>query len=238
MAWESPYVTPPLGLAEISEFIARFDADFGGRLSGFCNYSRVVSLAHFAVLTHGQNLTKQAHIGVVSGSDNELELRFLTSDKLTKLAFEEGHDLDRPWFDLPSPNYSMTLCNQVLEHVFDPHLAFRNLIHCTCPGGHIYVTIPTINCIHGEPNFYSSGFHPRFLERLAQENGLEILSIGYWGSYKYMVNAVSGYWLAEKQLMIGAKEGGLNPLLGHVDGRIRDDQFITDCWGLFRRRGD
>lgn len=36
--------------------------------------------------------------------------------------------------------------------------------------------------------------------------------------------------------MIGAKEGGLNPLLGNADGRIKDDQFITDCWGLFRRR--
>lgn len=238
MAWQSPHVTPPLGLAEVSEFIARFDADFGGRLSGFHNYSRVVSLAHFAVLVNKLGLAKQAHTGVVSGSMEELELPFLGSDKITVLNLEEGHDLEKPWLDASPQNFSMTLCNQVLEHVFNPHLAFRNLIHSTQPGGHVYVTIPTINCIHGEPHFYSSGFHPRFLERLALENGLEILSIGYWGSYKYMVNAVSGYWLAEKQLMIGAKEGGLNPLLGHVDGRLRDDQFITDCWGLFRRRAD
>ena len=235
MTWQSPHVKLSLGLAEISAFIARCDPNFAGRFSGFYNYSRIVALAHFAVLVNQAAITKQAHTGIVSGAADELELNFLASEKLTCLTLETGHDLDRSWLDQPSPNFSMTLCNQVLEHVFNPHVAFRNLIHVTRPGGHIYVTIPTINCIHGEPNFYSSGFHPRFLERLALESGLEIVSLGFWGSYKYMVNAVSGYWLAEKQLMIGAKEGGLNPMLGNVDGRIKDDQFITDCWGLFRR---
>lgn len=235
MTWQSPHATLTLGLADINEFIKQCDAKFSGQLSGFYNYPRVVALAHFAVLVNQGDLARQAHTGVISGAPDELELRFLQSEKTTGLSFENGYNLDQSWLNDPPQKFSLTLCNQVLEHVFNPHLAFRNLIHHTAVGGHLYVTIPTINCIHGEPDFYSSGYHPRFLERLALENELEIVSIGCWGSYKYMINAVSGYWLAEKQLVIGAKDGGLNPLLSNVDGRIKDDQFITDCWGLFKR---
>ena len=105
--------------------------------------SRVVSLAHFATLIKKLDLNRQSHTGVVSGSKDELELRFVQSDKVTILSFEndKSFNLDQPWFDLPSQNFSLTFCNQILEHVFNPHLAFRNLIHHTIPGGHIYVTI-------------------------------------------------------------------------------------------------
>ena len=75
------------------------------------------------------------------------------------------------------PLFSMTMCNQVLEHIFNPQLAFKNLCQQTAPSGYIYVSIPTLNCIHGEPDFFSSGFYPRFLEYLAIENKLEILNM-------------------------------------------------------------
>lgn len=235
MTWQSPSLNFELALDQVSDFIRAFDANFSGRLSSFHNYSRVVSLAHFAALINKLGINKQSHTGVISGSENELELRFIQSEKITILNFEsdKSFDLDKPWFKSPSQNFSMTLCNQVLEHVFNPHLAFKNLIHHTKPDGHIYVTIPTINCIHGEPYFYSSGFHPRFLERLALENGIEIVSIGYWGSYKYMINAVSGIWLPANQL---APDAFRNIPLANIEGRIKQDQFITDCWGLFKKR--
>src|ERR1700722_15567301 len=101
MAWQSPHVTPPLGLAEISEFIQRFDGNFGGRLSGFHNYPRIVSLAHFAVLVTKAGITKKPHTGVVWGSMEEPELPFLGSEKITVLNLETGHDLDKPWLDQP-----------------------------------------------------------------------------------------------------------------------------------------
>jgi SAM-dependent methyltransferase len=165
-------------------------------------------------------------------------LRFVQSEKITLLNFgsDRAFDLDEPWFERPSQNFSMTLCNQVLEHVFNPHLAFKNLIHVTRPDGYIYVTVPTINCIHGDPHFYSSGYHPRFLERLGLENGLEVITIGHWGSFKYMVNAVAGIWLSADQLVRGASEG--LPNMQDIDGRIKEDRFITDCWGLFRTNQD
>lgn len=236
MAWQSPALNCELKLDEISDFIRQHDAAFSGRLSGFHNYSRIVSLAHFVALTEKLGLTNQAHTGVVSGYANEPELHFLKSEKTTILNFDtdRSFDLDKSWAGSEPLNFSATLCNQVLEHVFNPHVAFKNLIHHTRPNGHIYVTIPTINCIHGEPYFYSSGFHPRFLERIGLENGLEVLNIGYWGSFKYMLNAVSGVWLTDRQLGIGAAAGIVQ--IPNVDGRVKQDQYITDCWGLFRKR--
>lgn len=73
-----------------------------------------------------------------------------------------NYDLNLDWSGYDSHNFSMTMCNQVLEHVFNPHLAFKNLCQQTATNGYIYASIPTLNCIHGEPDFFSSGFHPRF----------------------------------------------------------------------------
>ena len=94
----------------MSNFIRTHDHEFAGILSGFHNYSRVVSLAHFATLIKKLDLNRQSHTGVVSGSKDELELRFVQSDKVTIFSFEndKSFNLDQPWFDLPSQNFSLT----------------------------------------------------------------------------------------------------------------------------------
>jgi SAM-dependent methyltransferase len=228
-----------LSVAEVSRFIRTHDGRFDGQLSQQLNYSRVVSLAHFEALLGQFDLSLQAHVGIISGSLAEPELPFLKPDRTTVLSFEvdPAYDLDRSWLAQPSQGFSFTLCNQTLEHVFNPHCAVKNLIHHTAPGGHIYVSIPTVNCIHGEPYFFSSGFHPRYLERLGNDAGLEVVNIGSWGSYKYLINAVSGTWLPEAGLRRGVVTGRALQHLGLVfqDGRINQPKYITDCWALFRR---
>lgn len=226
-----------LSADSILRFIEEFDATFDGHLSGVLNYARVVSLAHFARIVKVKDIADQPSVGVISGYLREWELTFLKPGKVTTVNFEHDpiNNLDASWLDRPSLGFSMTICNQVLEHVFNPHVAFKNLVHHTAPGGYLYVSIPAANCIHGEPNFFSSGFHPRFLERLAHDNQLEILEIDHWGSYKYMVNAVSGYWLSESQLRPNSTQGVQFAELLKMDGRTNEDRYMTDCWGLFRK---
>lgn len=228
-------------LAEVGDFIAQNDARFDGRLSRYHNYSRVVSLCHFDQLVERDDLRQQAHVGVVSGSKSEPELRLLSAGQVSVLSFEDDprFDLDVEWPE--SAAFSLTLCNQVLEHVFHPHVAFANLCRVTRPGGALYVSIPSINCIHAEPHYYSAGYHPRFLDRLGRENGCQLLGLGAWGSLKYMLHAVSGRWLTARQL-----GRGLNsrfdidlPLHMLADGRknmaLEPAPIMTDCWALFRR---
>jgi len=231
-----------LSVADVNRFVIDFDRLFDGKLSNLYNYSRVVSLAEFSRLTKEFNLQKQQHVGVVSGSVNEPELKLIDSENISLLNFSEDakYDLDLPWKLQPSHNFSLTICNQVFEHIFNQHIAIENLIHHTQRDGHIYISIPTINCIHAEPYFYSAGFHPRFLERLALEHNLEVLNIGFWGSHKYLVNAVSGQWLTHNQLKRGLHRlrDLRYPISIFQDGRIRskNNRYITDCWGLFKKR--
>ena len=239
-----------VSLHEVNSFIKQFDSAYGGRLSRHHNYSRVVSMTWFNKTMNSRGLAEQDSVGVISGSADELELRLIRPKRVTVLAFDGSptFDLDESWHDQVPLGFSLTLCNQVLEHVFDPHLAFRNLLHHTRSGGLVYITIPTINCIHGEPYFYSSGYHPRFLERLANKHDLEIIGIGAWGTPKYMVHAVSGRWSWQKRLTVGYHSSSdfRFPTLMFSDGRDPEcrvatamgfRETITDCWGLFRKPG-
>jgi SAM-dependent methyltransferase len=241
-----------LGFPDINLFIEAHNCEFDNKLTDFYNYSRVVSLANFARLTQHLGLREQDHVGVISGSLLDPELRFLNPKETTVLSFEVNptYDLDLPWAEQISKEFSLTICNQTLEHVFNPHFAFKNLLHHTRVGGYLYVSIPTINCIHGEPYFYSSGFHPRFLERLGRENGVETVSLGWWGSYKYQLNAVAGRWLPERLLraqekptlrtrfayLRRLKKIPQSPILfAEKEGRLNEQEFITDCWALYRK---
>src|ERR1051326_4137242 len=121
MAWQSRFLNHRLELPQISQFIDQFDGAFGGKLSREYHFSRVVSLAHFHSLVLKLGIAEQRHTGVIAGIPEEYELHFLKSEKVTFLNWERDpqFDLDKSWSALPSQNFSMTLCNQVLEHVFD-----------------------------------------------------------------------------------------------------------------------
>jgi SAM-dependent methyltransferase len=121
---------------EINLFIKKFDTTFDNKLSNYFNYSRVVSLAHFSLLA--QTLNLNGDVGVVSGSSNEPELKFINVKSVSLLNFSENikYDLDSKWdFD---EKYDIVVCNQVLEHIFSPLQAFSNLLSITKPGGYIY----------------------------------------------------------------------------------------------------
>jgi SAM-dependent methyltransferase len=225
---------------EVAQFIALENSRFNGALDSLLNYPRVVALHDFYQCVKHLGITQQEHVGIFSGSLNEPELKFIESKKIRMLNFEDSHeyDLDQSWSHQKPLNFSLSLCNQVFEHIFNPQVALQNIIHHTRRQGYIYISIPTINCIHSDPYFYSSGFHPRFLERLALENDLIPITINHWGSFKYMINAVSGKWLTSTQLKPGIHglRDMLSPFSIFEDGRKDSDRYITDCWGLFQKR--
>lgn len=237
-------------MKEVEEFIGRFDHLYGGRLSAQHHYGRVVSLCWFYRTMISNGLLNQPSVGVISGDPHELEPRMLNFKNIEYLNFSEDrkYDLDVSWKDQQPKRFDITICNQVLEHIFNPHQAFENIIHHTRPGGLIWISVPTINCIHGEPYFYSSGYHPRFLERLAQANNLEIIGVSHWGSVRFLLHQVTGKWMSFNQLKVGLHtledcrfpnyvfSDGRDPNCEYV-GAMGFGKVITDCWGLFRLPG-
>ena len=228
---------------EIANFIIKNNFKFSNRLTDQLNYPRVVSLAYFYKLH--QELSFEGKIGIVSGSMNDPEVSLLESAKYTFeiMSYEDDprrYNLDTLWEE--DERFDLVLCNQVLEHIFNPHIAFSSLKNITKKGGYIWVSIPTVNCIHGEPDFYSSGFHPRFFSRIAKQNSLEIIHIGCWGNKKYLTQCVLGRWLTYRQLKPGVhnKADLAFPYYIHQDGTRNefDKNVITDTWALFRKPVD
>lgn len=166
------------------------------RLINYSDPARVFSLFFFdkSIKRLGQErLASTQRIAVVSGGLEEPELAFLGADasKVDLLRFEESPDLWDLCKDWSGEEYlrfvgayDIVLCEQVLEHVPDPSLAFTNLCKLLKPQGILHVSVPGINGVHGEPYYYFAGFHPRLLASWAQREGLSLVDCSSWGCPK------------------------------------------------------
>ena len=228
----------------IEDWINTLDKSFSRALTKSHSYNRVVSLYDFyqlSKLEKFQNINKAC---IVSGSESELELNFINPNEVFTTSLEGGYDLTDDWSSNNFINidakgsFDLVICNQVLEHVPDPIKAFKNLNVMTRKGGYIWVSIPIINRIHDEPNFYSSGYHPRYLQFLADEFKLDTIHIGAWGSLKYKLFAVSRNWPPLRKLKRGLRSNSdfLFPAGMFLDGRKLNSKHIVDTWGLFKKK--
>lgn len=238
---------------DVINFIKNFDQRYNKKLSSKINFSRVVSLSDLHRILNYINLNYFQKVAIVSGSLKEPELELINYEKLDNLEFDETLDLfnlDNDWKIINSSNnsnskfyrenqYDFVLCNQVLEHIFSPSQGMKNIHHIIKKNAYAWITIPTINRIHGEPYFYSAGYHPRFLYRLCKELGFEVIHLGAWGSQKYLTYAVQGKWSTSIELKKGfrSKYDIAHPYLAMKDGRknTTDGRFITDTWALIKK---
>lgn len=166
------------------------------RLINYSDPARVFSLFAFDESIKSLDLRQVStakKIAVVSGSSREPELAFLgaEAEKVDVLSFEENPDLwdlSKDWdgdqYHHVRGGYDIVLCEQVLEHVPDPSLAFSNLCKLLNSQGILHISVPGINGVHGEPYFYYAGFHPRLLAFFAEREGLSLIDCSSWGCQK------------------------------------------------------
>lgn len=231
------------GHREVKYWIKSQSADFSVELLKSHGYSRVASLFDFDTLSKLEDFKKINKLCVVSGSKNELEARFLDAKEIFSTTLEGGYDLTEDWSSPDFVNkdilgsFDFVMCNQVLEHVPDPIRAFKNLVLLAKHDAYIWVSIPVINRIHDEPNFYSSGYHPRYLRFLADTNDLESIYIGAWGSLKYKIFAVSRNWPPFKKLARGFRSNSdlIFPIGMFLNGTKHNNKHLVDTWGLFKK---
>lgn len=78
--------------------------------------------------------------------------------------------------NLPFQNesFDLVLCNQVLEHVFNPDTFLKELNRVLVPGGRIILTVPFVWDEHEQPNDF--GRYTSFgLSHLMRENGFDVI---------------------------------------------------------------
>jgi len=161
----------------------------------------------FPHLSSNRNLTV-AVVGAGSMEPELLALKGLWSVQMAYFgiasseAIEIQHlDLNVPGKSNAYPHFDLVLCSQVLEHVFDVPAAFSNLCELAKPGGLIWIGVPMSNFVHGSPEYYSAGYAPELMQKLAEREGQEVVAVGYLGSRReYLSRHLTGIWFTDKQI--------------------------------------
>jgi SAM-dependent methyltransferase len=93
--------------------------------------------------------------------------------------------LDYPDFDLcvsiPTRQFDVVVCEQVLEHVPDPIHATRTLYALCKPGATLIVSTPFLVRVHREPTDFWR-YTPAGLERLLGHVGFADIDVKAWGN--------------------------------------------------------
>ena len=96
-------------------------------------------------------------------------------------------------FPFPSDEFDSALCNQVLEHVFNPNEFLSEIFRIMKPGSKLLLTVPFVWDEHSQPFDY--GRYTSFgLKHLLKQNGFKILKHEKLGSdITVIVQLVNAY---------------------------------------------
>jgi len=128
------------------------------------------------------NIQNIEHLGYTCDSDIELE--FINVKEKTLLTYPP-YDLHKLPVDY-TETFDFFIFNQTLEHLYNPFEAVKQIYNTLKPGGYVFTSVPTINIPHSTP-FHFNGFTPMGLAMLFKTANFEILEIGQWGNFEYIV---------------------------------------------------
>jgi SAM-dependent methyltransferase len=143
------------------------------------------------------NAQIEEHLGTLSTEN--LHAAEISGKHFAGRAWNQYASLSYPEFDIcadgpPSDRYDLIFCEQVLEHVWEPQKAIRNLFTMLRPGGTLLVSTPFLIKIHRCPEDYWR-FTPECMQRMLVEAGFSVRDIHSWGN-KRVVHAglAKGRW--------------------------------------------
>jgi len=77
----------------------------------------------------------------------------------------------------------LIICTEVLEHVYNPVEALKELTRLLRQDGNIVISVPYACHYHQEPYFFNCGLSTHFFKKFAEENGLIVKLIDTEGDY-------------------------------------------------------
>lgn len=130
-------------------------------------------------------------------------------------------------FPFPAASYNVVLCNQVLEHVFNPDDFLREISRVLRPGGLLLLSVPFVWDEHEQPYDYAR-YSSFGLRALLEKQGFRILQhhkLGADASTLFqLANAylfkVSQGWRRPYTLLLTATIMALINIMGIIAGKI------------------
>jgi SAM-dependent methyltransferase len=149
------------------------------------DFPRVISLLEFEKFSSENDLSFN---NVLSFNGiNDPEYQFIKYNNIKNYNYLDNSDkYDLHTLDLETSDFDFFMCNQTLEHVYDPCLVLRNIHKHLKKGGLFYCNVPSFNMAHDTPHHHYIGFTPVGLGCVVQQAGFEIIDIGFWGNTDYI----------------------------------------------------
>jgi hypothetical protein len=126
-------------------------------------------------------------VAVVGGSKHDpeiIELQKMKNFKVTTYGIDDDADyyLDLNINTESKIKYDLILCSQVLEHLYDVKNSLMNLTNLMNKDSLLWIGCPASNKSHGSPYYFSAGYQPELIVRLAENNFLQPVVYGKLGT--------------------------------------------------------
>jgi SAM-dependent methyltransferase len=146
---------------------------------------RVISILEFQEYMGNNNLLFNDVLSMNGDSDPEYEyLNYKNTHSYYYLDDIVNYDMHN--LNLGKKDFDFFMCNQTIEHLYDPCLALRNVYDHLKPGGILYINVPSFSMAHDTPHHHYTGLTPTGLGCVVRQAGFEILDIGFWGNTEYI----------------------------------------------------
>lgn len=157
------------------------------------DFPRVISLLEFReyMLEYGRAF--DSVLSFDSKEDPEYEyLKYKNCYDIFNYMDDAKHDLH--CLELEKKDFDLVVLNQVIEHLYDPILALKNVYDHVRIGGLFYTNVPFNSIPHSTPLHFYTGVTPVGLGVMVQLAGFEILKIGQWGNKEYLRQSYECLW--------------------------------------------
>jgi hypothetical protein len=155
-------------------------------------FPRVISLLEFREYMIEYNKIFDCVVSFSGGNDPEY--LYLNYKKCCNYNYEENEEYDLHIIDLDKRDFDFVLLNQVLEHLYNPIQALKNIYNHMQIGGMLYVNVPVNEVLHSLPFQFYTGYTPIGLGTVIKLAGFDILKIGQWGNKMYLKKTWDNMW--------------------------------------------
>jgi SAM-dependent methyltransferase len=156
------------------------------------DFPRVIALLEFKEW-FDDNPTFFNSVLLFDGMDDP-EMQFTEYKYCANYEYGKSAGYDLHTLNLPKKDYDFAMCNQTIEHLYDPIRCLKNIYDHLKIGGMFYANVPVNNIPHSTPFHFYTGITPTGLGVMFKLAGFDILRIGQWGNREYLMKSYESLW--------------------------------------------
>jgi len=158
------------------------------------DFPRIPALIEFRKMVDELKLISKKMLILNDFDDPELE--FIETDKIVSCVYDNNpSEYDLHIMDLDEKDFDFVMCNQTLEHLYNPYVCLKTINKHIRSGGYFYANVPSNNIPHSTPYHFFTGITSSGLGAMIVESGFEIVKLGQWGNSHNLIKLFTDGWI-------------------------------------------